>query len=79
MVLEPCCPKEFPPHCCASLFCSVSLNLKFFFWTAWFELLGALVVDSRGAITVAALRDVNLRKRCVALPRYIVYVYSHTK
>ena len=47
----------------------------FFFWTAWFELLGALVVDSRGAITFAALRDVNLRKRCVALPRYIVFVY----
>ena len=31
------------------------------------------MVDSRGAITVAALRDVNLRKRGVALPRYIVY------
>ena len=34
------------------------------------------MVDSRDAITVAALRDVNLRKRCVALPRYIVYVYG---
>ena len=59
------------------IFCLVSLNFfQLSFWTAWFELLGALVVDSRGAITVAALRDVNLRKRCEALPRYIVYVYQ---
>ena len=31
------------------------------------------MVDSHGGITVAPLRDVSLRKRCVAF--YIVYVY----
>ena len=33
-------------------------------------------MDSHGGITVATPRDVNLRKCCVALPRYIVYVYK---
>ena len=33
------------------------------------------MVESHGGITLATLRDVNLDKRCVALPRYIVYVY----
>ena len=33
------------------------------------------MVESHGSITLATLRDVNLDKRCVALPRYIVYVY----
>ena len=37
------------------------------------------MVESHGGITLATLRDVNLDKRCVALPRYIVYVYMvHT-
>ena len=37
------------------------------------------MVDSHGGITLAALRDVTLSKRCVALPRYIVYVYRSGK
>ena len=36
------------------------------------------MVESHGSITLATLRDVNLDKRCVALPRYIVYVYILT-
>ena len=36
------------------------------------------MVESHGGITLATLRDVNLDKRCVALPRYIVYVYIQT-
>ena len=35
------------------------------------------MVESHGGITLATLRDVNLDKRCVALPRYIVYVYIY--
>ena len=35
------------------------------------------MVGSHGGITLATLRDVNLDKRCVALPRYIVYVYIY--
>ena len=37
------------------------------------------MVESHGGITLATLRDVNLDKRCVALPRYIVYVYIYSK
>ena len=82
LVLEPCCPKKFSLYCFAFLsniyflfFAQSRLTFSAFFGTAWFERLGALVVDTHSDVTVATLRDVNLRKSCVALQRYIVYVY----
>ena len=42
-----------------------------------FRLLRILVVHCHSGITVATLPHVTLKKRCVALPCYIVYVYIY--
>ena len=66
LVFSPVCPKEFFLlfllffNFFSFLFCSVSLDFSSFLLNAWFELLGTLVVDSHGGITIATLRDVNL-------------------
>ena len=56
-------------------FAQSHLTFSAFFWTSWFELTRALVVDSHGGITVATLSDVNLKKTlCGVATLYRLYI-----
>ena len=77
LVVEPCCLKVFISLFSLFLISNLSLaRLLSFLGLHGFELLRTLVVDFHDGITLASLRDLNLSKCCVALPRYIVYGYK---